>query len=112
MLCVALAIALLRQWDRVIFPTFYDHVAFWDVRGWPTRQELKDTAGVEILQTIDEQFRFAYQPGKTTYDHPLDHSDRLASLPGRHRHRGPSYSDIYSSFATGLPKRFKKPNEA
>lgn len=97
---VALAIEFLREWGKPINPNFYHFVSYISLH-FPTRDELPP----QILKYVEEQFSFAYQRGKTTYENPLDYADRTKSFFGN-KNVG---KNIYDSMIEMMPKKFKKP---
>ena len=80
-IAVAWAIAFLREWLREIKPGFYDFVSS-NSFYFLTEQEITELFP-QLLPGIKEQLDFAYQVGKTTYDHPLVYAKNYRVTHGK-----------------------------
>ena len=96
----ARAIELLQQWGRKISVDFYKFIS--SHNPFPPRILIPKNS----LPYLEEQFGFAYAKGKTTYDNPLDHADRVSKLPTAKKF---DFKDIRESIINMLPKNPDRP---
>ena len=96
----ARAIEMLRIWGRKISPEFYKFFGY-HYRNILPRAVIQK----EFLPYIEEQFNFAYAKGKTTYENPLSHADRV----NKGRMQEPGFKDILASVISMVPKALERP---
>ncbi|MCX6149707.1 MAG: SIR2 family protein [Ignavibacteriales bacterium] len=99
-IAAAMAIEYLREWGKPLNEYFYHFVNYISIH-FPSRSELP----TEIRTYIEEQFNYAYQREKTTYENPLNYADRTKDL-FISKNVG---KKIMDSMITMMPKKFKKP---